>query len=60
MLTGTHHGMRAPFDAFTADELAQLRLAWIDAIREDPAAWLAHRWRLSRALFGTHRREWPA
>ena len=60
MLTGTRHGMRAPFDAFSADELAQLRAAWIGAIRGDPGGWLAHRWRLSRALFGTHRRAWPA
>jgi hypothetical protein len=60
MLVGTRHGMRAPFDAFSPEELSALRSAWITAIRQDPAGWLAHRWRLSRALFGTHRREWPA
>ena len=24
-----------------------------------PHAWLAHRWRLTRALFGTHAPDWP-
>jgi len=60
MLTGTRHGMRAPFDPpLTPDELARLRTAWIDAVVDHPAAWLAHRWRVSRALFGTHAPDWP-
>ena len=60
MLTGTRHGMRASFDPpFTPDELAQLRAAWIDAIVRHPSAWLTHRWRVSRALFGTHAADWP-
>lgn len=60
MLTGTRHGIRAPFDPpLTPDELAALRDAWRDAIRDEPLAWLDHRMRLARALFGTHARDWP-
>ena len=59
MLVGTQHGMRDPFSDYSARELDVLRQTWIDAIRREPATWLAHRARLSRALFGTHASEWP-
>jgi hypothetical protein len=36
-----------------------LRKAWLDAIAQEPLIWLAHRWHLSRALFGTHASDWP-
>lgn len=60
MLVNTRHGMRDPFaEDFTPDQLQRLRAAWFGAITRHPDAWFAHRWRLSRALFGTHAREWP-
>lgn len=59
MLVGTTHGIREPFSEYSAAELTTLRAAWFDAIADEPRAWLAHRLRLSRALFGTHAIEWP-
>ena len=60
MLVNTRHGMRDPFsDAYSSDELSRLRHAWLDAISTHPRTWLAHRWRLTRALFGTHALDWP-
>ncbi|MBN8728035.1 MAG: hypothetical protein J0H15_10095 [Xanthomonadales bacterium] len=59
MLHGTRHGMRAPFDAFRPEEFAVLRAAWIGAVLHEPAAWLGHRWRLTRNLVGTHGADWP-
>jgi hypothetical protein len=59
MLTGTRHGMRDPFGDFTPGQLAELRGAWFDAVREAPCAWLAHRARVAAALFGTHAADWP-
>jgi hypothetical protein len=60
MLQNTRHGMRDPFASdYTAGELSSLRHAWLSAIARHPRAWLAHRWRLSRALFGTHDAAWP-
>jgi len=59
-LYNTRHGVRAPFERFTPAELAALRDAWLDAIARHPRAWLAHRWHVTRALFGTHARDWPA
>lgn len=60
MLVNTRHGMRDPFSAdYSAEQLSRLRHAWLDAIATHPRAWLAHRWRLTRALFGTHAPDWP-
>lgn len=60
MLQNTRHGMRDPFNpGFSRAELEALRTAWERAIVEEPAAWLAHRWRLTRALFGNHDIVWP-
>lgn len=60
MLQGTRGGLRDPFDPpFDASQLATLRAAWFEAIRAEPRAWLAHRWRLARALFGQRAPEWP-
>ncbi len=57
----TRHGMRSPFEPpLNASELAALRTAWLDAIVHHPRAWLSHRWQVTRALLGTHAREWPA
>jgi hypothetical protein len=60
MLANTQHGMRDPFmRAYTDEELSTLRHAWLAAIGANPGAWLAHRWRLTRGLFGTHDPAWP-
>jgi hypothetical protein len=60
MLANTRHGMRDPFASDYSDEdLSRLRHAWLDAIATHPRVWLAHRWQLTRALFGTHAPEWP-
>lgn len=60
MLQNTTHGMLDPLSAeYSAEQLARLRAAWIAAITDAPGAWLAHRWRLARALFGSKSAEWP-
>lgn len=60
MLQNTRHGMRDPFTpGFSEGELDVLRTKWWHTIRSEPGAWLAHRWRLTRALFGTHAADWP-
>lgn len=59
MLTRTRHGLRAPFDAYTPAQRVELRRAWFAAIRDEPGAWLAHRARVTAALFGTHAPDWP-
>jgi len=61
MLTGTRHGLRAPIEPppLSADERARLLRAWIGAIAAQPWDWLAHRWRVTRALLGTHAPDWP-
>lgn len=56
----TRHGVRSPFERFAPDELDALRRAWLDAIAQQPRAWLAHRWRVTWALFGTHAHDWPS
>ena len=55
----TRHGIRGPFEQTSDVQLARLRGAWINAIATHPRAWLAHRWRVTRGLFGTHAPEWP-
>ena len=60
MLQNTRHGMRDPFTlGFTNAELDVLRTAWWHAIVDEPGAWLTHRWRVARGLFGTHPADWP-
>lgn len=60
MLRNTRAGLRDPFDPpFSDDQIVILRRAWIDAIIAQPDAWLRHRWRVTRALFGTHAPDWP-
>jgi len=59
MLVNTRHGMHAPFETFSDADLAVLRRTWLASIAQHPGAWLAHRWRLTRALFGTHQADWP-
>lgn len=60
MLTNTRHGMRDPFmEPFTPAQLAELKAAWLGAIRAHPRAWLAHHWRRAAALVGVHDASWP-
>jgi len=60
LLTGTRHGIRQPFEPpLDEAQLRELRRRWFDAIRAEPIAWLAHRLRVSAALFGTHGADWP-
>lgn len=55
----TRAGMRQPFLDSDDPLNAQIRRAWLDAIRRHPRAYLAHRWRLSSALFGEKQADWP-
>lgn len=59
IFTATQGRVIGPF--FLPDDPvnASLREAWLDAIRERPTAYFAHRWRLTQALFGSKPREWP-
>lgn len=60
MLANTRHGVRDPFmEAFTPEQLAELKSAWLGAIRAHPRAWLAHHWRRAVALVGVHDPSWP-
>lgn len=60
MLQGTKSGMADPlWTRWSAEQLSQWRRAWVAAILDHPADYLAHRVRLSGALFGTHERSWP-
>ncbi|HEY0233402.1 MAG TPA: hypothetical protein VGC55_19295 [Dokdonella sp.] len=59
LLVNTRHGLHAPFEPFSDDDLALLRHTWLNSIAAHPRAWLAHRWRLTRALFGAHAADWP-
>jgi hypothetical protein len=59
LFTQTRAGIREPF-LDPADPLnAEIRAAWFSAMFDHPQAYFSHRWRLTRALFGTHRSEWP-
>lgn len=59
MLQNNRSGIRDPLGEWPADDLRALREAWFAAIATDPGAYLAHRWRVTRALFGTQPRDWP-
>jgi hypothetical protein len=55
----THAGVRQPFLDPQDPLNAEIRRAWIDAILQHPSEYLAHRWRVTRALFGSKPLEWP-
>jgi len=60
MLQNTQHGMRDPFMSdYSPEQLATLRQAWLNGIREYPGAWLAHHARQAIALLGVHDPSWP-
>lgn len=59
VFTATQGRVIGPF-FLTGDPVkTTLREAWLDAVFDHPAAYLAHRWRLTRTLFGTKPRDWP-
>jgi len=52
--------MRDPFaDAYTNEQLTELREAWLAGIRAHPGAWLAHHARRVVAILGVHDPSWP-
>jgi hypothetical protein len=55
----THAGMRQPFLDPADPRNGEIWQAWIAAVLNHPGIYLAHRFRLSLALFGSKRREWP-
>jgi hypothetical protein len=52
--------MRQPYLALADPLNDEIRRAWIDAILTHPRAYLAHRWELTKALFGRKSRDWPS
>jgi len=59
IFTATQGRVIGPFFLDGDPALEPLQHAWLDAIAQDPRGWLAHRWRLTCALFGTKPRAWP-
>ena len=55
----TKAGMRGPYFAPDHPLNDEIRRAWIAAILGHPGAYLAHRWTLTKALFGRKSRDWP-
>jgi hypothetical protein len=56
----TKGGMRQPYFDPSDPLNDEIRRAWIDAIIAHPGAYLAHRWALTKALFGSKPRDWPS
>ncbi len=56
----TKAGMRQPYLAPNDPLNDDIRRAWIDAIVAHPGSYLAHRWALTKALFGSKPRDWPS
>jgi hypothetical protein len=54
-----HSGLMAPFPDPDDSRNTEVRSAWLAAMRRHPGAYLSHRWQVTKALFGKHRREWP-
>jgi hypothetical protein len=55
----TRAGMREPF-LLPGDPLNdKIRRTWRDVVVAHPLAYLAHRWQLTKALFGGKSRDWP-
>jgi len=55
----THAGIHLPFFEPGDPLESEIWKAWRTAIVEHPRAYLAHRWRVACALFGSKQREWP-
>ena len=59
VFTATKGRVIGPFFALDDTTATTLRTSWVDAVTAHPGAYLAHRWRLTTALFGSKPREWP-
>jgi hypothetical protein len=59
IFTATQGHVIGPFFVPGDPAGAEVRAAWLAAVAAYPAAYLAHRWRLTRALFGSKPRAWP-
>lgn len=59
VFTATQRHVIGPFFLLGDPAVTAVDDAWVEAIFAHPAAYAAHRWRLTRALFGTKRRSWP-
>ncbi|MGB8636264.1 MAG: hypothetical protein WCD66_04630 [Rhodanobacteraceae bacterium] len=56
----TRSGVRSPFLKPDQGQLkSDIARAWWHAVVSHPGAYARHRWRLTRALFGTHPSDWP-
>jgi hypothetical protein len=59
IFSATHADMAQPFFDPGDPRNDEIRRAWIEAIVRHPREYLAHRWRVTGALFGEKRPEWP-
>ena len=59
LFIGTRAGVGTPFPDANDPINAEIAAAWRQAIRDHPEAYLSHRWRVTRGLFGTRPRAWP-
>lgn len=59
IFANTHADMAQPFFDPDDPRNGEIRRAWLDAVARHPGAYLAHRWRLTRALFGSKQPDWP-
>ena len=60
VLSRTRNGIRNPIaPGWTPDEVAALRSAWLNACLAHPREYIAHRFEVTAALFGTHPSDWP-
>jgi len=59
IFANTHADMAQPFFDPDDPRNGEIRRAWLDAIASHPGTYLAHRWRLTRALFGSKQHDWP-
>jgi hypothetical protein len=55
----THAGVVQPWLEPDSALDRDIAAAWRDAVAQHPGAYLAHRWRVTRALFGTKAADWP-
>lgn len=59
LFIGVHVALRQPFFAPDDPVNDRIRHAWIDAVTTYPRSYLAHRWQVTKALFGRKSRDWP-
>lgn len=59
IFANTHADMSQPFFDPDDPRNGEIRRAWLDAIARHPGVYISHRWRLTRALFGSKQSDWP-